>query len=95
MISISIELIGFLQKKLGKKKLQIFLDKSTTIKMLIQRLEFNVSSKTSLFTDNKDEDIRSSILILVNGKEISALNGLNTLLENDASVTFIPFSHGG
>jgi len=38
---------------------------------------------------------RSNTLILVNGVEISALDGEQTEVEEDDVVTLIPVSHGG
>lgn len=41
------------------------------------------------------EDLQSGTLILVNGREISVLNGLETNLEDGDEVVFVPVVHGG
>jgi molybdopterin synthase sulfur carrier subunit len=41
------------------------------------------------------EDLRSNALILVNGREISVLNGLETNLKDGDEIVFVPVVHGG
>lgn len=41
------------------------------------------------------EDPRPNTLILVNGKEISVLNGLETMLKDGDEIVFIPVLHTG
>ncbi|MFX0092174.1 MAG: MoaD/ThiS family protein, partial [Candidatus Hodarchaeota archaeon] len=38
---------------------------------------------------------RPNALILVNGKEISVLNGLETQVEDGDKIVLVPVSHGG
>jgi molybdopterin converting factor small subunit len=45
--------------------------------------------------DPELENPRPNTLILVNGKEISVLNGLDTMLEDGDEVVFVPVVHGG
>ena len=84
MVSVKVELIGTLQRKQDKKKSVVTIAEPATVMALAQSLGIISSSNSG-----------PSILILVNGKEISVLDGLNTVLEDGASVTFIPVSHGG
>ena len=41
------------------------------------------------------EDPRPNTLILVNGKEISVLNGLETMIKDGDEIIFIPVLHTG
>ena len=41
------------------------------------------------------QDPRPDTLILLNGREISILNGLKTTLKNGDEIVFVPVSHGG
>ena len=45
--------------------------------------------------DRQLEDPRTNALILVNGREISVLNGLETKLNDGDDVVFVPVVHGG
>lgn len=95
MISVKVELVGTLQRRLDKKRVSITLDEPTTILTLAQRLGIITPSNSISPMDREAINSSPSVLILVNGKEISVLNGLNTILEDGASVTFLPVSHGG
>ena len=44
---------------------------------------------------NSLEDPKSNALILLNGKEISVLNGLQTKVKDGDEVVFVPVVHGG
>jgi len=48
-----------------------------------------------LFLDSDLNYLGSNVLVLVNGKEISALKGLETEINEDDEVMVIPVSHGG
>jgi molybdopterin converting factor small subunit len=93
MISVNIEFIGILRGKIGKRKHDVELDDSATIMTLIQMLEklFKIGTRATGEALNPATDL----LILVNGKEIGILNGVNTVLKDNSSVIFIPISHGG
>lgn len=43
----------------------------------------------------RQEVSASSLLVAVNGAEISTLNGLETVISNGDTVTIIPVVHGG
>jgi molybdopterin converting factor small subunit len=49
---------------------------------------------TYLF-ENDRETIRNDVLILVNDRDIGALDGADTILSEDDEVVFMPISHGG
>ncbi len=88
LISITVEFIGSLKTLANTKKCTMELEDQARVSTLIQKL------KTELFTGQDFAD-QSSLLITVNGKEVSALNGLHTELKNRDAVKLIPASHGG
>jgi molybdopterin converting factor small subunit len=47
------------------------------------------------FSDQELNDSRSNSLILVNGREISVLNGFETKLNDGDEIVFVPVVHGG
>jgi len=48
-----------------------------------------------ILIDPELKDPKPNTLILVNGKEISVLNGLETTLKDEDEVIFIPVLHAG
>ena len=45
--------------------------------------------------DQKSEELKSNALIMVNGREISVLDGLETKLKDGDELVLIPVVHGG
>jgi len=84
MISVKIRTMGVFQKLLGQKLLTTRLHKDSTVKGLIQKL-----------AGSEINDMWLNALILVNGKEISILNGLETIVSDGDEVFLLPVSHGG
>jgi molybdopterin converting factor small subunit len=50
---------------------------------------------SGLILDGESSDARSSALILVSGREIGTLEGLETKLKDEDEVSLLPVAHGG
>jgi molybdopterin converting factor small subunit len=55
----------------------------------------NFSDLKSLLMDQGVMDPRPNALIMVSGREISTLDGLDTLLNEGDELSFLPIVHGG
>jgi len=67
-----------------------------SVKDLIQKIILDIPEiKLYIINQQADGTIKNTVLILVNEREISVLNGLDTLLYNNDEVVFIPVAHGG
>lgn len=53
------------------------------------------SDLKSLLMDQNITDPRPNALIMVSGREIGTLNGLDTLLNEGDELSFLPIAHGG
>jgi len=79
----------------GKSRITLRLEQPT-VRKVIQKLANSLSVETKrLLVDPELNDPRPNALILVNGKEISVLKGLDTKIKEGDEVTLIPVSHGG
>lgn len=72
-------------------------EKNPTVRMVIARL---VSQKTfeslkQLLMDSDTSDPRPNALIMVSGREINALKGLETTLTESDELALLPIVHGG
>ncbi|MEM2975389.1 MAG: MoaD/ThiS family protein [Candidatus Bathyarchaeia archaeon] len=87
---------GAFRSILGRNQILMKLDEPTTLKEVIQKVSafFPPESKHALI-DPELNDPRPNALILVNGKEIGVLNGLDTKVSNGDEIVLIPISHGG
>jgi len=95
-MSITVKFVGALRHITDKSKITIVCSTIFSVKDLIQKIVIDIPAiKTSIVDQQTDGAIKTNALILVNGREISVLNGLDTLLSNGDEVVFIPVVHGG
>ncbi len=95
-MAINVKFVGALRHIIGKPKVTIDYSADYSIKDLIQKLvQEQPQIKTSIIDQQTDGAMKTSALILVNDREISVLNGLDTLLSEGDEVVFIPVVHGG
>lgn len=83
---IKVRLFGQVRNMLGKSELTLEL-KNIKVSDLLNELEKLNKSSESLITQK--------FLIMVNGHEISTLNGKETIIKDKDEVTMIPVTHGG
>lgn len=92
---VNIKLLGVLRGVSGKSHISLKLEKPTVRKMMQKLGESLPNEARRLFVDSSISDSQSNMLVLINGKEISALKGLDTRIVEDDEVVVIPVSHGG
>ena len=92
---LNIKFIGALRHISGKTQLTVNFQESISLKALLSKLSQEFPSLEKTFTDQQLNDSRSNALILVNGREISVLNGLETKLNDGDEIVFVPVVHGG
>ena len=92
---LNIKFIGALRHISGKTQLTLNFQENSSIKKLLSKLCQEFPSLKKTFTDQQLNDSRSNALILVNGREISVLNGLETKLNDKDEIVFVPVVHGG
>ena len=83
-INVKIRALGVFNELFGNKLLTIKLKKNSTVKSVVQKL-----------AGSEVNDVWSNALILVNGKEISVLDGLETIVSDGDEIVLLPVSHGG
>jgi molybdopterin converting factor small subunit len=90
-----IKFVGSLRHVSGAEKLTWNLEETFSVKKLINRITREIPSLERALIDQRFEDSTANTLILVNGKEISILNGLETRITDCDEVVFVPVAHGG
>jgi len=95
-IHVKVKLLGVFRGLSGRDQLPIELKKPAVVREVIQKLvesfppEFN-----RVLIDPELNDPRPNALILVNGKEVGVLKGLETEVKEGDEIVLIPVSHGG
>jgi molybdopterin synthase sulfur carrier subunit len=92
---ITIKFVGAFRGVSGKEKFHLSLDRTMTLKEVVEKLAQKLPKLEHLLIDPELKDPRPNTLILVNGKEISVLEGLDTLLRSGDEIVFVPVVHGG
>ncbi len=96
MRSVNVELLGAFRGIVGKKMVKVEIDSPQAIGELIRKLCDKLGPRfKSALIDPELNDPRPNALILVNGREISALSNLDTMVKPSDTVTLVPVSHGG
>jgi molybdopterin synthase sulfur carrier subunit len=94
-VSLTIKFIGALRHLSGKTQFTINFQDGISVKQLINAITHQLPALKHTFSDQELNDSRSNSLILVNGREISVLKGLETKLCDGDEIVFVPVVHGG
>jgi molybdopterin converting factor small subunit len=97
MEAVKVSFIGIFSGLAGKTEARIKVKGLRTVDWLIRKIVKEVGKiefKRALI-DPELNDPKPNAVILVNGREIAALNGLKTKLRNGDEVVLIPVTHGG
>jgi len=95
MIRVTVRFLGVFRSFSKKNQISLTV-KQGNIKSIIMILAKSLSPEArQLLIDAELNDPRPNALVLLNGKEIDVLNGLETEVKEGDEITLIPVSHGG
>ena len=94
-MAITVRFVGAFRGVSKKNKLTLKFKKAVPLKEAIKKITEEMPKLKRILIDPEFEDPRPNTLIVVNGKEISVLNGLETMLKDGDEVIFVPIIHGG
>ncbi len=94
-MTLKIKFIGALRHISGKSQLTLPFKVGIAVKDVVEQLGVQIPSLQHTFCSQELNDARSNSLVLVNGREISVLNGYETKLCDGDEVVFVPVVHGG
>ena len=92
---LTIRFIGALRHLSGKTEFAVSFQEGISIKELMNEITQEFPELKHTFSDQELNDSRSNSLVLVNGREISVLNGYETKLKDGDEIVFVPVVHGG
>jgi molybdopterin synthase sulfur carrier subunit len=94
-MAITVKFIGALRHVSGVDKLTLNYKGDLSIKELVNQIAKDKPALRRSLIDQQLEDLRPNALILVNGREISVLNGLEVNLKDGDEIVLVPVVHGG
>ena len=92
---VNFRFVGNFRNLAGKGKFTLELSEGILFKEAIKQIIEKFPKIERALIDPELDDPKPNTLIIVNGREISVLNGLETLLKDGDEVVFVPVSHGG
>ena len=90
-----IKFIGALRHVSGKTRLTAAYKTGMSLKDLLVEIQCFSSSVGKPIGDSQSNSSVENALILVNGREISVLDGLETKISDGDEIVFVPVIHGG
>jgi molybdopterin synthase sulfur carrier subunit len=93
-VAITVKFIGALRHASGVNT-RVLDCEECSVKELIDKISRQLPELRRNLIHGELDDPRPNALILVNGREISVMNGLNTALNDGDEVVLIPVAHGG
>jgi len=94
-MAITLKFIGALRHASGTDSLALNCKKATSLMNIVNEVTKEAPSLRRSLLDEQLDEPKASALILVNGKEISVLNGLETKVKDGDEIVFVPVVHGG
>lgn len=94
-MAVTFRFVGNLCSISGKSKISINFGRPVSLREALKKIVEELPAFQKVLIDPELEDPRPNSLILVNGKEVSVLKGLETVLRDGDEIIFIPILHGG
>ena len=95
MIAVKVKFVGVLHEVFRKKQMTLRFAKSPSVSDIVERLAETSSKARRSVLEAETSQVHPALLILVNGREIGALNRAETRVKDRDEVVLISVSHGG
>lgn len=94
-MEVTVRFFGVFRSISGKSEITIKFNDTVTLRKTVERIIEELPRLERALIDPELEDPRPNTLILVDGMEVSVLNGLKTMLKDGDEIVFLPVLHGG
>jgi sulfur-carrier protein len=92
---LTVRFIGSLRASSKKTELKLKVEKTISLKKVIAQIVEEQPKLKRALIDPELGDPRTNTIMLVNGKDISVLKGMETMLKDGDELVFVPVVHGG
>ncbi len=93
-MAVTVKFVGALKHASGVNS-KVIECAECSVKELVCRISETLPELRRSLVAGEVNDFRPNALMLVNGREISILSGLDTALKDGDEVVFVPVVHGG
>jgi molybdopterin synthase sulfur carrier subunit len=92
---VTVRFIGSLRAFSKRSKFMLKFGRTVSLKEVVKKVVEEQPKLKRALIDPELDDPRTNVLVLVNGKEISVLDGLETMLKDGDELVLVPVVHGG
>jgi molybdopterin converting factor small subunit len=93
---IRIKMLGLLKKISGKSEFFLNLPSNEArLKDVIEGILKETNALREILLDPEMRDPRPNTIVLINGREMDLLGGLEAVIKDGDEIVFIPIVHGG
>ena len=92
---LTVRFIGSLRASSKKTEMKLKMEKTISLKKVIAKIVEEQPRLKRALIDPELGDPRTNTIMLVNGKDISVLKGMETMLKDGDELVFVPVVHGG
>lgn len=92
---VTVRFVGSLRAVSRKAKITLTLGSNASVRDVVNNVVKHRPALSRVLIDPEVGDPRKDVLMLVNGKDTSVLNGFGTMLHDEDEVVFVPVVHGG
>ncbi len=96
--AVHVKLFGVFRSAAKASEIEVAVsEENATVKSVMSQLlsQESFSNLRQLLFDGETADPRPNALIMVSGREIGSLDGLETKLDADDELSLLPVAHGG
>jgi molybdopterin synthase sulfur carrier subunit len=94
-MTVKVKFVGSFRSLSGQDKLALKFGNGASFKEVVNKIVKELPRLKQVLIDPECGSPRTNMLVLVNGKEIGALDGLETPIKDGDEVVFVPVVHGG
>ncbi|MEM1556667.1 MAG: MoaD/ThiS family protein [Candidatus Bathyarchaeia archaeon] len=96
-MKVKVKAMGILKKALGKEELFLHIDTlgEARLRDVIKKILEEASSLKDVLLDPELKDPSPNTIVLINGKEMGLLGGINAVIRDGDEIVLIPVVHGG
>jgi molybdopterin synthase sulfur carrier subunit len=94
-MAVTLRFVGALRRASGAEELDFDCREGASLMDLLKALTKERRALRRSLLDEQLDEPKPNALMLVNGREISVLDGLETKVKDGDEVVFVPIVHGG
>lgn len=92
---VNIRFVGSFRSLSNKDNFSLEISSPSLLKEIVKAIIREAPALESVLLLSNSESLKTNALVLVNGKEVSVLDGWDTRILDGDEVVFVPVLHGG